>query len=659
MAQTGIQEHLLIGRRARRRLPIWLQAGAMLVLVSGAIGAITWSFYAEAHRAMIGEIHEGLLRTAAIALRRVDPEQHKRFTRAEDEPTAAYQQAILPLRDILLADPTVAFVYSAILRDGKVHFVLDATPPPTDPALEDDSVDVMEVYEAPPADLLIALREGRQMVSQPYTDRWGSFISAYQPFHDSHGALVGVVGIDLQIDNYHRRLAPVRRAAALAGGSGVLLGLLMAAGVVVLRRTDRTARDLARQLRMTNALLAVSRAMGPTVALSELLPLVAKQLGSILGVEHARLHLLGSGDRLSSYDGQGLCAEGRSRSGLLGEAMQQQRPMLIDTPASHPSFDPEHDLPAGIHARAMLLMPIVTDGKAVAVMQVINPLDGASFDDETRIILGAIGAQIQAAIDRARLADAYLEKLKLDESLKLAASIQMSMLSRSFPPPSGAVEVHASLLPAKQVGGDFYDFFWLDGDRIAVLVADVSGKGVPAALFMAKAKTVIKGHALAHADPATVIAAANNDLALDNDNGMFVTVLFAILDARSGELRFCNGGHTPAYRLRRGGEVAEIRLSPGIALGVMEDLPFATERVQLAAGEAVFLYTDGVNEAMDSEHQQFDYPRLIEVLCGQAGSDAESINRAVIAAVAEFAAGAEQSDDITVLALRWRGAAAA
>src|SRR5690606_19135973 len=111
------------------------------------------------------------------------------FTRPEDEHTDAYQSAIRPLRDILQADPNVAYVYSAILADGRVYFILDATPPPTSSDVEDTSVEVMEEYEDPPPDLLTALSEGRQMVSEPYTDEWGTFISAYQPFYDSKGAV--------------------------------------------------------------------------------------------------------------------------------------------------------------------------------------------------------------------------------------------------------------------------------------------------------------------------------------------------------------------------------------------------------------------------------------------------------------------------------------
>jgi len=658
MAQTGIQDALLIGRRKRRQIPVWLAASIVFLLVAAAICGITWAFYQEAQRALIAEIHDGLLRTAAIALKAVDPEIHSTFVDPQQEPSPEYQAAIAPLRDILDADPNVAYVYSAVLRDGKVHFILDATPPPADENEEDTSVDIMEVYDDPPADLLQALTDARQVVSQPYTDEWGTFISAYQPFFDPNGTLAGVVGIDLAVANYLQRLKPIRNAALLAAGAGVLVALLMSTAVVVIRKTDRSARDLARQLRVTNALLAVSRAMGPTVSLGELLPTVAHQLKSIFGTEVAALHLV-NGQRLTSYGPKGQFGQpNRRATGLLAAAIESRRPLRVSDAFSDARYDRHSDSIADMEPKATLIMPIMSGPKIIALMHAFNPSDREGFeDDETLIIAGAVGAQVLAAIDRANLAEAYVEKLKLDESLKLAASIQMSMLSKQFPPPrEGLVELHASLLPAKQIGGDFYDFFWLDGDHLAFLVADVSGKGVPAALFMAKAKTIIKVRAATSRDPAEILAAANDDLSDDNDNGMFVTLLIGILDVRSGVIAWGNAGHCPVYSLPPGGgEPRMVDLPYGIALGVMDGMPFEATSQQLIPGEGVFLYTDGVNEAMNIANEEFHYDRLVAAL-RDAPLDTEGTDSHVIKAVADFAAGAEQSDDLTVLCLRWHGA---
>ncbi len=657
MAQTGIHEELLIGRRKRRQVPAWLAASAVFLVIAASICTITWTFYVHAQKALIEEIHDGLLRTAAIALKAVDPEVHRTFVSPAQERSPEYQAAIAPLADILEADSNVAYVYSAILRDGKVYFVLDATPAPEDPNEEDTSVSIMEEYETPPADLLTSLRQARRVVSQPYTDQWGTFISAYQPFFESDGRLGGVVGIDLSVENYLRRLKPVRNAALAAAGAGILIALLMSTAVIVIRKTDRTARDLARQLRMTNSLLAVSRAMGSTVSLTDLLPTVVQQMKSIFGTGAAALHLV-AGQRLTSYSADGPIGEpNRASSGLLGSVLDQRRPLRLAKAGADPRFDPRVDHIDDSADGATLIMPIMSGDTIVALMHVADPSDADAFaDDETLIIAGAVGSQILAAIDRARLAEAYVEKLKLDESLKLAASIQMSMLSKQFPPPhEGAVELHASLLPAKQIGGDFYDFFWLDDQHLAFLVADVSGKGVPAALFMAKAKTIIKVRAASTRDPGEILALANDDLSDDNDNGMFVTLLLGILDVHAGVIEWGNAGHTPAYRLPAdGGAPEQIPLPYDIALGVMDGMPFETTRQQLVPGERVFLYTDGVNEAMNVDNEQFDYPRLVEVL-GTAPLDTEGTDTHVIQAVAEFAAGAEQSDDLTVLSLRWRG----
>jgi len=661
VAPAGSAESLQIGRRARRGLPPWLQGSLVAGVVAASILGITALTYWRTEAALIDEIHSGLLRTAAIAARAIDPEVHKAFKPGDGEDGMAYQQAIRPLREILEADSNVAYVYSAVLIDGRVFFVLDGTPKPP-PGVADDSVALFEQYDPPPPDLLIALREGRPMVSQPYSDKWGTFISAYQPFHDTGGGLVGVVGIDLKMDNYQRRLQPIRQACLLAAALGVLLAVLMGLALWVASRTDRNVRELGRRLRTVNALLAVSRALGSGVELADLLPVIVRQTTGVMGAEYAalytrdrsngRLHL-SHADRAADPALAGLDCSDR---GIVGRVARTGTPANVGRVDTDPDFDPAVDDQAGVGPRNLLALPIIDAyGQAHGVLQVVNRVEPGPFDDDDAILLGALVAQIVVALDRARLVQVYVEKQKLDETLRLAASIQMNMLPHDF---SGRelerVDLHALLAPAKEVGGDFYDFFFTADRRLVFLVADVSGKGMPAALFMAKAKTLIKAHAGLVASPEAILARANDELSEDNDDGMFVTVFLAMLDIETGHLRYANAGHNPPFRLASDGSVQRMAVPRSMALGLVGGVPYRAETLELAPQEGLFLYTDGINEAMNAADEQFDYARMEQVL-RTAPRLAREIDDAMLAAVRCFADGSEQSDDVTALTVRWRG----
>lgn len=659
MAQTGIQEGLLIGNRRRRGVAPWIQGTLVALLVAVSFCAITGMVYLYAERALINEINRGLLRTAAVAARSIDVEQHQQLTAPEDRDTPVYDAQAEPLRDIVQAAPQVAYAGTAIEQGGRVFLILDGTPKPAagEPWPE-NAVGVMQEYEDPPGDMLVALREGRPVVSEPYTDEWGSFISAFHPLRDAAGNTVAVLYIDLKVTDYEKRLAPVRHGSLAAGAIGILIAVLMGLAVWFSRKTDRNARDLARQLRTVNALLAVSRALGSGVNLSDLLPVIIKQTKAVMSARNATLFLFDErSGRLRRHTATGGEDKTLAPTGIIGKVVETRRTVSVRDAQQDPDFDPVIDQSGGEQTRSLLAQPIIdAAGRLVGVMLVTNKVGEPAFDEDDQILLGALGSQLMAALDRARLTQVYVEKQKLDEALKLAASIQMSMLSRSFPVPGeGAVEVHACLVPAKDVGGDFYDFFWVDPTTLAFLVADVSGKGMPAALFMAKAKTLVKAHASLVRAPEEILARANDELSEDNDNGMFVTLFLGVLDTNTGRVRIANAGHNPPYLWPAGGAPARRLDTPeDVALGVMGGLGYTVSELQLEPGDAIFLYTDGVNEAMNLADEQFDYERMEQVLAAEHAS-VVALDDAMLQAVRDFTAGAEPSDDLTILTVRWRG----
>ncbi|MDY0189235.1 MAG: SpoIIE family protein phosphatase [Desulfuromonas sp.] len=247
-------------------------------------------------------------------------------------------------------------------------------------------------------------------------------------------------------------------------------------------------------------------------------------------------------------------------------------------------------------------------------------------------------------------------KERIESELRIAREIQMGILPKLFPafPNHDEFDIFASLESAKEVGGDLYDFFFIDPNHFCFLVGDVSGKGVPAAFFMAITKTLIKVVAERESVPHLIMQKVNNDLAEDNESCMFVTLFLAILDIRSGEVSYCSCGHNPPI-LCAGGQVSYLKSMNEPIAGAMTDVSYTTQQLRLAPGDTMFLYTDGVTEAMNKKQELYSDERLLELFTHIVATSSEEIINQVNQSVVEFAAGAEQSDDITMLALTYTG----
>jgi sigma-B regulation protein RsbU (phosphoserine phosphatase) len=257
------------------------------------------------------------------------------------------------------------------------------------------------------------------------------------------------------------------------------------------------------------------------------------------------------------------------------------------------------------------------------------------------------------------------EKERIATELSVAADIQEGMLPRNFGEiaQNKGFDLFATMAAAKEVGGDFYDFYMLDDRRLVITIADVSGKGVPAALFMVIAKTILKNSALSAGEEETfadVIRRANQQLCENNEEMLFVTVFFGVLDIRTGDFTYVNCGHNPPL-LRQGTDGTFTYLRPAkknLMMGVEEDLSFTQERLQMSPGSLLFCYTDGVTEAMNEAGEVYSEGQLQADLTGiPSGNDVPVAD--VLAAlrkdITAHAGGAEQSDDITMLAIRYTG----
>lgn len=245
--------------------------------------------------------------------------------------------------------------------------------------------------------------------------------------------------------------------------------------------------------------------------------------------------------------------------------------------------------------------------------------------------------------------------LAIQYDLDTARNIQSAILPKKFPPfpERSEFEIFASMEPAKEVGGDLYDFFLLDDNRVGFVIGDVSGKGVPAAIFMAVSRTLIRATALKGIPPDECLTYVNNLLSNESVASMFVTVFYGVLDYRKGELNYANGGHNPPYIVSSNGKVTPLELTGGLALGVAEGITFSSKKIQLEKGDTIFTFTDGVTEAMNNDYDLYSEERLEKLLADKFGLNVTELVNHTFENVHLYAEGAIQSDDITVLALKY------
>lgn len=239
----------------------------------------------------------------------------------------------------------------------------------------------------------------------------------------------------------------------------------------------------------------------------------------------------------------------------------------------------------------------------------------------------------------------------LQNELNVASQMQQSILPKKFPEGAG-FQVFASMKPARSVGGDFFDVMRLEGGLLGLAVADVSDKGVPAALFMMSTRTVLKGAAIGLGSPAEVLQEVNDLLCEDNETAMFVTLIYAVYDPSTRKLTFANGGHNTPVVISADGKATRLPLTGGVALGLVPGLEYQQASVTLSPGDSVVLYTDGVTEAMNESEEEFGMDRLEGLFAESKPATAQAVNEVIFDAVMDFAGDAPQSDDITCMTLR-------
>ncbi len=336
--------------------------------------------------------------------------------------------------------------------------------------------------------------------------------------------------------------------------------------------------------------------------------------------------------------------------GIAGQVARTGIPLNLKNAYDHPDFSAEYDRATGYRTRAMLCAPLITRGTTLGVIQVLNKLSPPGFFTKEELnMLITVSASAAVAIDTAQMHQAILQKETLERDLKLAREVQQSFLPDG--PPCIPGYAFAGLTrPALGVGGDFYHYFHLPGNRLGIVVGDVSGKGISASLFMARLISDLQYHCLLYPEPGQLLEQMNTLLSARTRRGMFVTLIYMVLDTRTRRIAIANAGH-PAPVLIRGqtARFLENDAAKGPPLGIVPGISYEQKICQLTAGDGILGFTDGITEAKDPDRQLFGMDRLLETIRQDPNRDPENRLQDIVDAVEQFSRGRALEDDLTLV----------
>src|SRR5579863_7998737 len=401
--------------------------------------------------------------------------------------------------------------------------------------------------------------------------------------------------------------------------------------------------------RHMQALITAGRELATHLPLDKLFDLILDLSVEAAGASRGVLMTIEDGElRVRSTKGQGL----RISSHVRDLVIQEKRSLLVRDAMMDSAFAAHASIVMS-QIRSMMAVPLQTEDRVIGLIYLDSSHFVKEFTKRDLSLLTIMANMAAVRIENARLAEVeQAERLRARE-MEQAAMIQRSILPSQFPPfpDRNDFELHAAMVPAKEVGGDLFDFFLLDAERLGFVLGDVSGKGVPAALFMAIARTLLRAAAHHEASPGVCLTYMNQSLLEQRASGMFVTLFYGILNTRTGALEYSNAGHNPPYAYSPGGETRALKERGGPMLGVFAGFQYPSRKAEIRSGEGVLVFTDGVTEARNKQGEFYDESRLEEFLAVHASRPVDELVRGLHAEVERFEAGAPRADDITVLAL--------
>ncbi len=338
----------------------------------------------------------------------------------------------------------------------------------------------------------------------------------------------------------------------------------------------------------------------------------------------------------------------RLDSQLIGWMLKNKRPLMVNDIFNDDRFKlTKHDQ---IPFKSLLSAPMMVKGKLIGLLTIFNKKNSEQFLEEDKRLLSIIAAQSAQIIENARLYEEEKMLLSLKEEMRVAKEIQMNLLPKKNPQIKN-YSIKAVSIPAKEVGGDYYDFINFDSGKLGFCVGDISGKGIPAAMLMSNLQAAIRSTSLVQLDCAKCVEITNKLLYNTTESHRFATLFYGVLDPENHTVEYCNGGHDQPILIRKNSSHSGLEAT-GMLVGIFEETTFGKSSLQLEPGEQLFIYTDGVTEAMNRNEEEFGMEKMISILEKEKDKSTDELLERLIKEIQNHAAGQQQSDDITMMLIK-------
>ena len=419
-----------------------------------------------------------------------------------------------------------------------------------------------------------------------------------------------------------------------------------------LEKENKRLRNAVEELAILNE---IAIAVSSTQSLDSIVNLVVNKCVKYLKVEQAVVMLLNEKDLDKPF--QTMIRKQDSAEGALpfrfdalltGWMLKNKSPLLINNLKEDKRFKLIGQ--DTINIISLLSVPLFLKGKMLGLLTVFNKKNGMDFTTEDQKLLAIIAAQSAHVIENARLHEEEHVYFKMREEMRLANEIQVNLLPHSSPEIQG-YQISGKSIPAKDVGGDYFDFIPLENGKIAICLGDISGKGIPAALLMANLQATLRGQTILNFSCRECITFANKVLYLNTDSQKYATLFYGILDYKNNEISYCNAGHNNPILISRDNKVSRLDIG-GIVVGIMPEYPFQETSIKLNAGEILVIFSDGITEAMNESGEEFEEDRLIKLLLELRDKSTDEIIAAILEKVNEFSGHAEPMDDKTIVVIK-------
>ena len=411
------------------------------------------------------------------------------------------------------------------------------------------------------------------------------------------------------------------------------------------------------------SLIEVSSIINSTLDLDELMNLVMEKAQTVMNAEASSVLLLNEQTGMlecevalgSVQDAVKNKIQLEMGQGIAGWVAQNAEPVIVPDVATDKRFFSDVDNSTGFTTRSILAAPLIVKNKVIGVAEVLNRLDGQPFTDHNLVIFSTFCRQVALAIENARMYHYKIEQQRFKQQLESAHRIQQSFMPQMFPQTTDDnYFLYGKNIPATAVGGDLFDFIEIDSERLGIVLGDVSGKGVPAALYMARLISDLRYYCHISEQPVDLLNTINEAVLERSQRGMFITTIYMVLNIKTGELTITNAGHLPPlWYHHKTNDYEEISGISGIPLGILEEGNFSERKIQLRSGDMILIYTDGITEAKNIRGNMFNLKRLGTIFANKWDHPRDLVDE-IVRRVSIYTKNAPQHDDITLMALKWQ-----